>query len=217
MNSDSFQLHVITDDRLDLETLLSAVHESASAGADVIQFRSKNRSALEMYQIAQQLKTAIGSNAARFIINDRVDLALALEVTRVHLGGNSLPIEAARKLLGPHAVIGRSVHSLEEALQAERSGASYITFGHIFESQSKPGIPPRGLKLLQEIVNQASIPVIAIGGIQEANLEQVLQTGVSGIAVIGAVMRSPNPAAATKELIEQMKQSRYSPKYTWIK
>lgn len=216
MNSTSFQLHVITDDKLDLETLLTVVQESAS-GADSIQFRSKTRSALEMYQAAQQLKTAIGSNTAQFVMNDRIDLALALDVNRVHLGGSSLPIEAARKILGPNAVIGRSVHSLEEAQQAERSGASYITFGHIFESQSKPGIPPRGLALLQEIVDQASIPVIAIGGINESNLDQVLQTGASGVAVIGSVMRSPNPGAAVMRLREKMSLCPYSPKYPWIR
>ncbi|MBL0386385.1 thiamine phosphate synthase [Tumebacillus sp. ITR2] len=212
MSEARFQLHVITDGKRHANELYEIVDGAVRGGADVIQLRYKSAPALDLYTLAQAISPAIREAGAGLLINDRVDVALAVQAQGVHLAAKSLPIASARPLMQPNQLVGCSVHSVEEAVEAEAKGASYITYGHIFATNSKPGLPPRGVESLRQVVEAVHIPVLAIGGITKDNLEEVLSTGVAGIAVIGAVMADEEPERAARQLRQVMDASIHRPK-----
>ena len=143
---------------------------------------------------------------ARLFINDRVDVAHAVAADGVQLGGASMPIAAARKLLGEDKLIGASVHSLEEARQAVRDGADFVLFGPVYFTPSKAAYgAPQGIDRLKEVVEKISIPVYAIGGITDANVEEIKKTGAGGVALIAAVMSAPDPASAARAIVSRLK------------
>jgi thiamine-phosphate pyrophosphorylase len=208
-----FQLHMITDGIKQADELQSIVQKALRGGADAIQLRYKSASALEILSLGRALKPLTDLFGARLLINDRLDVALALQASGVHLAGKSLPVDEARKVAGPDQLLGCSVHSAEEAKRAEELGASYVTFGHIFPTHSKPGLPPRGVEGLQEVVEALSIPVLAIGGITVDNIDDVLATGCAGIAVIGAISYKQDPEAAARQLRNKMDASPHRPRF----
>jgi thiamine-phosphate diphosphorylase len=209
-----FQLHVITDGLREADELKGIVAKAVRGGADVIQLRYKSASALDVYNLARAIRPVIEEAGAALLINDRLDAAMALPAAGVHLAGKSLPLPVVSQMLNrDNYLIGCSVHSVEEARQAERDGACYITYGHIFATNSKPGLAPRGLDALREVVEAVNIPVLAIGGINASNLDEVLATGVAGIAVIGAVMADTDPEEAARQLREKMDASSHQPRY----
>jgi thiamine-phosphate pyrophosphorylase len=135
------------------------------------------------------------------LINDRLDVALALDTAGVHLAGHSLPTAQARRLLGPHKLIGVSTHSLEEAQHAAAEGADFVVFGPVFTTPSKLAYgPPQGLQQLAAVVRQVPIPVLAIGGIDQTNLPQVVEAGAYGVAIIRAVLAAADPCQAAIRL-----------------
>ena len=158
------------------------------------------------------LREATAESEARLAINDRLDVALAVGAGGVHLAGQSLPVAEAVRVAAGRLLVGRSVHDLEEARRAADDGADYLTFGHVFPTQSHPGVPPRGLAQLAEIVEAVQVPVLAIGGISSANLDQVLATGCAGIAVISAVLADAHPQAAAARLRQALDTSRHRPR-----
>ncbi len=184
------------------------VAAAALAGrADVIQLRAKDAPARAALEIALRLREMISSRPERrlFLVNDRVDIAMAAGADGVHLGQDDMPIAAARALLGPYAVIGVSAGSVEEALSAERGGADYLGVGAIFFTATKPDIgEPVGLDTLREIKRRCGIPVVAIGGIGKDNLEEVLGAGADGIAVISAVTEAADMEGAVREFRERI-------------
>ena len=205
-------LHVISDRTRHRLPLLDSLVEAAKGGADVIQVREKKAPASETYRLVRQLQDRLSAQklSAGVFVNDRIDLAISADLAGVHLAAKSLPVRAAaglRSRAGWSGRIGCSVHSLEEAVEAERAGADYVTYGHIFASDSHPGLPPRGLGALRRAVQALSIPVIAIGGIGPDNAGAVLDTGCSGVAVIGAVLGADNPREAAGALKRAMRQS----------
>ncbi|MCY0887674.1 MAG: thiamine phosphate synthase [Alicyclobacillaceae bacterium] len=215
-------LHVISDRTRHQTPLLEALLLAAEGGADVIQIREKKAPVAETYSFVMELLGHLmhRQSSPALFVNDRVDVALAANVSGVHLAAKSLPIHVVdqlRRQANWYGQIGCSVHSLEEALAAEQSGADYVTFGHIYASESHPGIPPRGLTALRKVVEALSIPVIAIGGIDRFNLASVLDTNCSGVAVIGSVLNATNPFDATRTLKELIDHSRAVPKvpFTW--
>ncbi|ASS76147.1 thiamine phosphate synthase [Tumebacillus algifaecis] len=209
-----FQLHVITDGIRQVEELKTIVRLAVQGGADVIQLRYKSAPALDLFRLGEAIHPLIQQEGGRLLINDRVDVALALNASGVHLAGKSLPIAAARPLFArSEKWTGCSVHSVEEALLAERQGATYVTYGHVFTTGSKPGLPPRGLDALRQVVEAVQIPVLAIGGITTDNIDDVLATGAAGIAVISAVMADGNPERAARELREKMDASSHQPRH----
>ena len=134
-----------------------------------------------------------------FIVNDHVDVALAVEADGVHVGADDMPVTEVRRRVGPKMLIGYSSHSLEEALEAEKAGADYVAFGAIFPTKTKgPGHPVQGLEKLQQVVQALEIPLVAIGGINKENFRGVLETGVSSVAMITALTDAENIAEATK-------------------
>ncbi|TCP55359.1 thiamine-phosphate diphosphorylase [Tumebacillus sp. BK434] len=213
MTKSAFQLHVITDGVKQSAELKSIVRQAVQGGADVIQLRYKSAPALDLFRLGEEIHPLILAEGGRLLINDRADVALALQAGGVHLAAKSLPISAARPLFPAAKWIGCSVHSVEEALAAQAQGATYITYGHIFATGSKPGLAPRGLAALQSVVDAVEIPVLAIGGITTDNIDDVLATGAAGIAVISAVMADGDPMRAAQALREKMDASLHRPRH----
>lgn len=196
------RLHVITDvtvqSRYSHEELARLACEG---GADVVQLRDKSLAPDAFQEVARRVADICREHRVTLIVNDRVDVARTIEADGVHVGRTDLGVREARALLGPRAIIGASTGSLEEALEAERAGADYIGFGHIFATSSKTKqTPPVGLDALASVAARVRIPVIAIGGITETNAADVTATGAWGIALIGAVCAADDPRAATARL-----------------
>jgi thiamine-phosphate pyrophosphorylase len=174
-------------------------------GARMIQLRRKMASGRELFAWAVRIQELCRQHEALFIVNDRVDIALAMNADGVHLGLDDLPARAARSLLGPDAIIGVSVSNTAEASQATLDGADYIGAGHIFPTFSKEkSTPPLGVAVIESIRKAAGLPLVAIGGISLQNAAEVMNSGASGIAVISAVSGADNPVMATKALIRQI-------------
>lgn len=211
-------LHIISDKQRHHLPLLEALLASAQGGADVLQIRDKKSPPAETFELSQRLLSRCQMEQLRpkILINDRLDIALALPTDGVHLASKSLPVPVVQRLreqMSWRGIIGCSVHSYEEALQASESGVDYLTFGHIYASESHRDVAPRGLRALGRIVEAVKVPVIAIGGIDASNVVPVLETGVSGVAVIGAVLGQPDPRRAAHTIKEQMVKSSTRPKH----
>lgn len=197
------RLHVITDESIQTRfSHLELATAAIAGGADTIQFRDKSLPTQKLIEVAGALRGLCSAKDVPLIINDRVDVALAVDADGVHLGRSDLPVALARDLLGPDKIVGGTAGTLEEAFEAERAGADYVGFGHIYptSSKEKPG-SAKGPKSLHEMCNALSIPIIAIGGIDLGNFAAVIDAGAWGIAVIGAVCASNDPKAAAAGLI----------------
>ncbi len=194
---DKLKLYVITDRRLIDE--VRGAKLALEGGATTIQLRIKDAPTREMYEIGKKIRELTREYDALYIVDDRIDIALAVDADGVQLGPEDMPIEVARDI-APNLIIGASVYSLEEALEAEKKGADYLGAGSVFPSPSKPDAKVLGLDGLKNIVSNVRIPVVAIGGITHENVGEVLKTGVAGVAVISAVMGAPDVLDATKRL-----------------
>lgn len=172
-----------------------------AGGADTIQFRQKRGSTRELIATARLMQAVCAQAGVAFIVNDRLDVALACGADGVHLGQGDFPIPLARAWLGEGKIIGGSAANLAEALGCRDQGADYVGFGPVFPTASKADAgPASGLEVLGEVVAQAGLPVIAIGGIGLGNAAEVMRAGAHGIAVISAVCCQPDPAAAARNL-----------------
>ncbi len=196
-------LCVITDEALCPVTIAAM---ALKGGAAMIQLRHKSASGSQLFSWAVEIRNQCKNYRSLFIINDRVDIAMASGADGVHLGQQDMPATVARKLLGKKCIIGVSASSLEEALQAEKDGADYIGFGHIYPTLSKEkGFAPLGTKTLQHAATFISLPMIAIGGVSPENAASLISCGASGVAVISAVTRTDDPAMAARELVAALK------------
>ena len=167
--------------------------EMLEGKARIIQLRAKAAPTGPMLEAARKIRALTVSYGALFMVNDRVDVALMGKADGAHLGGDDIPLEDARKLLGKNAIIGISTHTRQEAIEAEKRGADYISFGPVFATKTKKdALSPRGLDALKQAVEAVSIPVVAIGGINEKNLSDVLKTGVSAVAIISGILDAPS-------------------------
>jgi thiamine-phosphate pyrophosphorylase len=196
------RFHVLTDTVL--QTCLSHVELAGLAiagGADTIQFREKSGSTKQMIRIATNMQALCRAAGVVFIVNDRVDVAIASGADGVHLGQDDFNIPLARKLLGDRAIIGGSASTMEEARACLLEGADYIGFGPVFPTGSKADAGPvSGLEVLRQVVEAISIPIVAIGGITTDNAPLVMQAGAHGIAVISAVCCQTDPTGAARSL-----------------
>jgi thiamine-phosphate pyrophosphorylase len=180
------------------ETVAAALREGVSA----VQLREKTATSRELHEAALLLRRLTRRYDALLVINDRADVALAVEADGVHLGWQSMPVEAARRVMGERALIGRSAHNMAEARQAAADGADYLFAGPVFDTPSKAGlVPVLGLDALRAIRRDVAIPVIGLGGIDASNAAKVLATGVDGIAVIRAILAADDPSLATAQLM----------------
>ncbi|NTW51380.1 MAG: thiamine phosphate synthase [Chlorobiaceae bacterium] len=197
-------LCVITDEHLCPVKLAGM---ALDGGARMVQLRRKTASGRELYEWASRIQELCRQRDAVFIVNDRVDIALAMHADGVHLGQDDLPASAARSLLGPDTIIGVSVSSAAEAEKARDDGADYIGAGHIFPTFSKEKTsPPLGTAPIREIAKASGLPVVAIGGINMDNLRKVMAAGASAVAVISAVSGAIDPVSATRTLVNQIWQ-----------
>lgn len=200
------RLHVLTD--TELQSRFSHVELAKLAikgGADILQFRQKIGTTREMIEICREIKRLCEDSDVTFIVNDRVDVAIASEADGVHLGQEDFPIPLARKLLGETRIIGGSAVTLEEAQECLSEGADYIGFGPVYPTTSKNDAGPvTGIEILKEVVNTISIPIIAIGGVTIENTPEVIRAGAQGIAVISAVCCQENPEQATRDLSQAL-------------
>ncbi|MDD1749336.1 MAG: thiamine phosphate synthase [Methanothrix sp.] len=185
--------YFITDSKLSRAGNMSDVLSAVSCGVEVVQYRNKNAETRQMYEEAALLRKICQDSDITFLINDRVDIALAAEADGVHLGQSDMPCLAARKLLGPEKIIGVTVHNLAEALQAESIGADYLGVSPIFQTATKPDAgKPAGISLIEEIRAQVDIPLIAIGGINHSNASEVVRAGADGLCAISCVVAKEN-------------------------
>jgi thiamine-phosphate pyrophosphorylase len=195
-----FQLHLITDRKACAGDLLTAVRHAVGHGVDWVQVREKSAPALEVYEMCRRVRQICRETRAGLIVNDRIDVALALQADGVHLAKKSLPPGAARSLLTPSHLLGCSIHGLDDAIRLAPSGADYLTFGNVFATRSHPGSPAKGVDVLRAIVQAVDLPILAVGGITVHNVADVLATGCAGVAVIGAILGALDPAEATARL-----------------
>lgn len=210
----NLELYVITDEEIAGGLSHAEIARLALAGgADVIQLRDKARGPRELVRIGRVIREITRKNGALFIVNDRIDVALACGADGVHLGQDDLCTGVVRQIAPPGFIIGVSVGTVEEAIQAEREGADYLAISPVFPTASKYNAGPgHGLKVLQDIRRNVSIPLIAIGGINAGNVHDVIAAGADGVAVISAVVGSPDITAAARQLRELVRKSRTKPR-----
>ncbi len=179
--------------------LVRRVAEAVAGGVDLVQLRDKELPGGKLLRLAQELQRTIAGRAL-LVINERADVAAACDAGGVQLGEDALPVAAARRILGPGKLIGRSVHSLEGAAQAAAQGAGFLVVGTMYATASHPGLPPAGPELVRRIAGSCTIPIIGIGGIQAGNAAPVVQAGACGVAVITSILAAPQPREAARRL-----------------
>jgi len=189
----------------DLEEILEA---TIAGGCRLIQLREKEWSSGRLLPLAERLRERCRRAGVTFIVNDRVDLALAVDADGVHLGQDDLPPRAARQLLRPGMVLGRSTHSVAQAREAQAEGADYVAVGSMFPTQTKPDFELVGPDLVRAVRPAIKAPLIGIGGITRDNVAQVIGAGADGVAVISAVCGAPDPVAATREFLAAIRAER---------
>ena len=167
----------------------------------MVQLREKSLSTGDLYRLAVRLRRATLAKAL-LMVNDRLDVALAVEADGVHLASHSLPVREAKKIAGERLLVGRSVHSVEEAVVAENDGADYLILGTIYGTASHPGRPPSGPGLIEAVKARVRTHVYAIGGINASNAGEVMRAGADGVAVIRSILGAPDPGNAAREIAE---------------
>ena len=197
-------LYVILDPQVAQRDILEVAAAALRGGAKALQLRDKLHEKGDQLPTALRLKDLCAQHNALLFINDHADLAAASGAHGLHIGQHDLPLADARRLLSPAQLIGRSNATLEEALASQAQGADYIAVGSIFPTATKERTRPAGLETLRQVKKAAQVPVVAIGGINETNVDQVLDAGADAIAVISAVLASPDPQAAARRLAERI-------------
>jgi len=203
----AFDLYLVTDrTQTRGRDLLWVLEQALQGGVNAIQLREKDLGGKDLFELAEKTRRLCEQYGAALFINDRIDVALAVDAAGVQLGKLSLPIEAARALLGSQKRIGASIHSIEEVRQAERSGADFLLFGPVYFTPSKAGFgDPQGLAALKEIVENSALPVYGIGGITANNTIDVRETGARGIALIAAIIGADNPRESARAMIRLLR------------
>jgi thiamine-phosphate diphosphorylase len=199
-------LYVLTDPNLSRgRSHEEVVREAIAGGAEVIQLRDKSASTRDLIWIGEVLREITRQLGAVFIVNDRVDVALAVDADGVHLGSDDMPIEHARRLMGDR-IIGASVDDVQEAIRAVNEGADYVALGPIFPTSTKPDAGSvRGVGMIRRIKEAVNVPLVAIGGINLDNVSQVVEAGADSVAVISAVVAATDIRHAARALVERIK------------
>ncbi|MCQ2964413.1 MAG: thiamine phosphate synthase [archaeon] len=198
-----YSLYLVTDrkDRTEQE-FLNIIEESIKGGVTLIQLREKTASTQEFYNIARKVKEITKKYNVPLIINDRIDIALAIDADGVHVGQEDMPTQIARKLIGPNKILGVSAHILEEAKKAKEDGADYLGVGAIFTTSTKNDANDVSIETLKNITKSINIPTVAIGGINLDNAHQLKNTKIAGFSVVSAIMNANNPKVASQKLKE---------------
>ncbi len=208
-----WSVYVITDRRVAGDrSILEVVRAALRGGATVVQLREKEATTRQMIELGRALHRITQEAGVPLIVNDRVDVALAIGAEGVHVGQDDMPAALARRLIGPDRILGVSAGTVEEAIQAQQDGADYLGVGDVYGTPSKPDAgEPIGVEGLAEITRAVSIPVVAIGGIRPDNAVAAIRAGASGVAVISAVVGAPDPEAAARRLREAVERATRNP------
>ncbi|MFS0762886.1 thiamine phosphate synthase [Peribacillus phoenicis] len=198
-------LYLVTEESIGIEELTKIIAESVSGGVSIVQLREKNNSSLSFYNKASALKQLLNKLSIPLIINDRVDIALAVAADGIHIGQDDLPLPVVKKMVPEDMIVGVSVSTLEEALEAERNGADYIGVGSVFPTKTKQDATLMAIGDLEEICRSVSIPAVAIGGITADNISALSASGLSGTAVVSAIMNAESPKTASESLLKIIK------------
>lgn len=199
------RLYVITDETIGLgRSHVELAKKAIDGGATVIQLRDKQKSSKELYKIGLEIKKITLKYNVLYIVNDRLDIALATEADGIHLGFDDLPVDIVRKVAGKNLIIGASVSDIPQAREALRCGADYLSVQSIFSTTTKDDVKVVGLEMLKEIKKLSRIPVIGIGGINIDNVGKVIRAGADGVAVISAIVSQFDVKQATKKLKEEI-------------
>lgn len=202
MNNIDLSLYLVTDKSEDVEKFLNTIEEAIKGGTTVVQIREKTAATLDFYNLALKVKEITTKYNVPLIINDRVDVALAIDADGVHVGQSDMPCDVTRRLIGENKILGVSAATIEEAQKAQKDGADYIGTGAVFPTQTKDDAPSVTKQELKEIVDSIDIPVVAIGGITLENAHELVDTGISGLSVVSAIMSSDNPKKSSEELLK---------------
>ncbi len=207
MNSQlGFSLYLVTDRSAPLATSLQdAVESCLAAGLKAVQLREKDMAVRDLLGLAHTLRDSTRRHAAKLLINDRADVALAVGADGVQRAGTSLPVSALRAISPPGFLIGASVHDIAEARAAESASADFLLFGPVYDTPSKRQYgPPQGLPALERVSAAVSLPVFAVGGVTPGRVAEVTRTGAAGVAVIGAILAAERPADAVKAFLDAL-------------
>lgn len=205
MNREALKLYLVTNRYQDsLESFLEKVETACRSGVTIIQLREKNLTTNQYYQLAKQVKEITDAYQVPLIIDDRLDVCLAVDAAGLHIGDDELPVSVARKVLGPEKILGVTAKTVERALEAETSGADYLGTGAIFPTTTKENAPITLISTLKTICQTVAIPVVAIGGLTSENIEQLIGTGIAGVAVVRDLMQAEDIEAKTQAFLTKL-------------
>ena len=196
---------VTNSDGLNEADFLGIIKEACQGGVTLVQLREKEKTGKEYFNLAKKVKAVTDSHNVPLIIDDRVDIAMAVDAAGVHLGLDDLPLESARAIIGPNKILGATAKTVEQALKAQSAGADYLGTGAIFPTTTKVKTVLTSVDTLKDIIKHVSIPVVAIGGLNAENMDILKGSGASGIAVVTAIMNSENPRESARTLSETIR------------
>ena len=205
MNREALRLYLVTNRYQDsLENFLEKVETACRSGVTIIQLREKNLTTNQYYQLAKQVKEITDAYQVPLIIDDRLDVCLAVDAAGLHIGDDELPVSVARKVLGPEKILGVTAKTVKRALEAETSGADYLGTGAIFPTMTKENAPITLISTLKIICQTVAIPVVAIGGLTSENIDQLAATGIAGVAVVRDLMQAEDIEAKTQAFLTKL-------------
>ena len=205
MNREALRLYLVTNRYQDsLENFLEKVETACRSGVTIIQLREKNLTTNQYYQLAKQVKEITDAYQVPLIIDDRLDICLAVDAAGLHIGDDELPVSVARQVLGPKKILGVTAKTVKRALEAETSGADYLGTGAIFPTTTKENAPITLISTLKTICQRVAIPVVAIGGLTSENIDQLVGTGIAGVAVVRDLMQAEDIEEKTQAFLTKL-------------
>ena len=205
MNREVLKLYLVTNRYQDsLENFLEKVETACRSGVTIIQLREKNLTTNQYYQLAKQVKEITDAYQVPLIIDDRLDICLAVDAAGLHIGDDELPVSVARQVLGPKKILGVTAKTVKRALEAETSGADYLGTGAIFPTTTKENAPITLISTLKTICQRVAIPVVAIGGLTSENIDQLIDTGIAGVAVVRDLMQAEDIEAKAHAFLTKL-------------
>ena len=205
MNREALRLYLVTNRYQDsLESFLEKVETACRSGVTIVQLREKNLTTNQYYQLAKQVKEITDAYQVPLIIDDRLDVCLAVDAAGLHIGDDELPVPIARQVLGPDKILGVTAKTVKRALEAEEGGANYLGTGAIFPTTTKENAPITLISTLKTICQRVAIPVVAIGGLTSENIDQLIGTGIAGVAVVRDLMQAEDIEAKTQAFLTKL-------------
>ena len=205
MNREALRLYLVTNRYQDsLERFLEKVETACRSGVTIVQLREKNLTTNQYYQLAKQVKEITDAYQVPLIIDDRLDVCLAVDAAGLHIGDDELPVSVARQVLGPEKILGVTAKTVKRALEAEEGGADYLGTGAIFPTTTKENAPITLISTLKTICQTVAIPVVAIGGLTSENIDQLAATGIAGVAVVRDLMQAEDIEAKTQAFLTKL-------------